>query len=111
MSAAVDVAEGRVLLPAALAEAHFAGIEAVVVLIDAERISILPVRHMAAGGCLLKRRNIAGDRVAAAPDVFRHVGLGDWRGEGLPARWSEAEGALQVPLPEDAKLLYTSQNQ
>lgn len=111
MSCAVEVIEGRVLLPADLAEAHFAGVEAVVVLIDAERISVLPVRFMAARGYLLKRRNVAGDRVAEAPDVFRHVGLGYSRGEGLPSHWSEAEGALQILLPDDAKLICTSQNQ
>ena len=111
MSATVDVVEGRILLPADLAAAYFAEVEAVVVLIDPDRISVLPVRHMAAGGCLLKQRNMAGDRVAAAPDVFRHVGLGAWQGKGLPALWSEADGALQIALPEAAKLIYISQKQ
>ena len=32
---------------------------------------ILPVRHAAAGGYVLKLRNSAGDRVVHAPDFFR----------------------------------------
>jgi hypothetical protein len=103
MSPTVEVRDGTVRLPAALVAAHFAGVEAVVVLIRAGAIEILPVRHMEAGGCLLKQRTRAGDRVASAPDVFRRCGLGEWRAEALPACWSPAKGALVVALPEAAK--------
>ena len=56
---------------------------------------------MAAGGCLLKIRNAAGDRVATAPDVFQAKGLAEWRGVGLAARWSSDRGALLIDLPPE----------
>lgn len=106
----VAVRDGSIHLPAAVVAAHLAGVEAVVALIRDEVLEILPVRHVAAGGCLLKLRNAAGDRVAAAPDLLRAFGLGDWRAEGLAARWCEERGALCVELPGSAKILVRSKN-
>lgn len=101
MSAAVDVRDGAVYLPASLVATYFPGIEAVVVLIRDGALEILPVQRMAAGGCLLKVRNAAGDRVASAPDVFHAHGLGAWHAEALPARWSRERGALRIDLPDN----------
>lgn len=86
-------------MSAAVADTYFAGIDAVAVLIDGDRLRILPVRHVAAGGCLLKRRNAAGDRVAAAFDVFAAHGLADCRIDALPAHWSREDAALVATLP------------
>lgn len=101
----IAVRDGSVHLPAALVEAHFAGVEAVVALVRDGALEILPVRHVAAGGCLLKRRNAAGDRVAAAADALRASGLGEWRVASLAADWSDERAALVAPLPRDAKIL------
>lgn len=102
MSAArVDVRRGAVYLPAELCARHFAGIDAVIVLIRERRLMVLPVMQATAGGCLLKIRNARGDRVAAAPDVFAANGLADFAAEGLPAAWSDEEAALIVALPEN----------
>ncbi len=109
--AAIAVRDGCVHLPAALVEAHFAGVEAVVVLVRDGALEVLPVRHVAAGGCLLKRRNAAGDRVAAAPDALRACGLGEWRAGSLAASWSAERAALVAPLPEDAKILCNTKNE
>ncbi len=98
VSALVSVRRGAVYLPAAVAEAYFRGIEAVVVLIRDGRLEVLPVYRMAAGGCLLKIRNAAGDKVASAPDVFAEHDLADWQGEGLEARWSAERGSLVIDL-------------
>jgi hypothetical protein len=98
VSARVDVRAGSVYLPAAVADVYFRGVEAVVVLIRDGGLEILPVRQMAAGGCLLKVRNAAGDRLASAPDVFFANGLGDWTAAGLEAAWSPERGSLRVPL-------------
>lgn len=106
----VTVREGSIHLPAGLVAAYLPGVDAVVALIRDDMLEILPVRHVAAGGCLLKLRNAAGDRVAAVPDVLRAYGLGDWRAEGLAARWCEKRGALCVPLPESAKMLVRLKN-
>ena len=99
MTARVAVRGGAVYLPAAVAETYFSGIDAVVLLIRDGALQILPVHRMAAGGCLLKVRNAAGDRVAATPDVFHANGLEAWAAEDLAARWSAAQGALVVDLP------------
>lgn len=75
-----------------------AGSMTVVMLIREDELHILPVHQMAAGGCLLKRRNAAGDRVASAPDVFGANGLETWCADGLEAVWSAEKGALIVAL-------------
>ena len=102
MTARVDVRNGAVYLPATVFDTYFQGVEAVVLLIREGSLQVLPVRQMAAGGCLLKVRNAAGDRVAIAPDVFRANGLADWEGQGLPARWSREQGALLIDTPKTA---------
>ncbi|MAW80696.1 MAG: hypothetical protein CMI63_10695 [Parvularcula sp.] len=99
MSATVAVRNGSVYLSASVVETYFRGIEAVIVLIRDGAVSILPVYQMAAGGCLLKMRNAAGDRVASAPDVFEANDLLSWQAQDLPASWSSEQGALIVPLP------------
>ena len=99
MTAKIDVRNGSVYLSAAVVETYFRGIDAVVVLIREGRLEILPVQRMAAGGCLLKIRNAAGDRVAAAPDVFHANDLEAWTADGLDARWSGERGALMAELP------------
>lgn len=101
MTARVDVRAGTVYLPAAVVQTYFRGIDAVILLIREGRLQILPVHQMAAGGCLLKIRNAAGDRVATAPDAFAAHGLADWSGQGLAARWSAEHGALLVDLPAE----------
>ena len=101
MTARVDVRAGSIYLPAEVYQTYFAGVQAVIVLIREGSLQVLPVRQMAAGGCLLKIRNAAGDRVATAPDVFQARGLAEWRGEGLAARWSSDRGALLIDLPAE----------
>lgn len=95
----VDIERGTVRFPAAVVARYFPTIEAVVMLIDGARLRILPVLHAANGGCLLKHRNAAGDRVAAAFDVFAANGLAEFQASALPALWSSEESALIVDLP------------
>ncbi len=102
MTTTVDIRRGAVYIAANVAETYFRGIEAVIVLISDGAVRILPVHAMAAGGCVLKRRTAAGDRVARAPDAFLANGLLEWEASGLHAEWSSAEGALIVRLPTDA---------
>ena len=98
MSARIDVRDGSVYLDADVVERYFKGIDAVIVLIREGELQILPVHRMAAGGCLLKMRNAAGDRVANSPDVFRANNLESWRADGLEAAWSAEKGALIITL-------------
>jgi hypothetical protein len=99
MSALVTVRDGSVYLPAAVVATYFRGIDAVVVLIREGTLMILPVHQATAGGCLLKLRNAAGDRVAQARDVFQDQGLLSQNLVDLPAQWVSEQGALCAVLP------------
>lgn len=100
MTAEIAVREGSVYLTAETVDTYFKGIDAVIVLIRDGQLQILPVRQMAAGGCLLKIRNAAGDRVASAPDVFAENSLSAWQSDVVEAAWSTELGALIAQLPE-----------
>lgn len=91
--AQVTLRRGALYLPSALYAAHFDGVAAVVLIGDGEDLWILPVRHVAAGGYVLKVRNAAGDRVVDAPDFLRHHGLADEE-RAHAARWSEERAGL-----------------
>jgi hypothetical protein len=56
----------------------------------------MPVRHVAAGGYLLKLRNGAGDRVVNAADFFRLNGLDDAVELHLLAFWCAERAGLVV---------------
>lgn len=73
---------------------YFAGLEAIILLRRDEDLLILPVRHAAAGGYLLKRRNGADDRVVTAPDFFRAHGLDDESEHILPVVWTTGAAGL-----------------
>lgn len=98
MGRTIDIKRGSIYISAEVYEVYFKGLEAVIVLIRDSKLMILPVRQMAAGGCLLKMRNAKGDRVATAPDVFEAHGLQDFSAEALEATWSSEDGALVVAL-------------
>jgi hypothetical protein len=99
MSAVITVSQGAVYLPASVVETYFKGINAVIVLIRDGVLMILPVHQATAGGCLLKLRNAAGDRVAQARDVFQDHDLLALSVTGLVAHWASDQGALCIPLP------------
>ena len=98
MTTFVEVKNGSIYLTAHVADTYFKGIEAVIILIRDNTIQILPVSQMAAGGCFLKRRNAAGDRVASAPDVFDANNLGEYCNAAMVAQWSSQDGALLINL-------------
>jgi len=107
----ISVRAGAVYLPAALVDKYFRGIDAVVVLIRDGRLMILPVHQATAGGCLLKIRNAAGDRVAQAHDVFQDMELVDLEAENLAARWDSQAGALCADLPAALQVKFTKQQE
>ena len=105
MSALIGVQNGSVYLSADVVDRYFRAIDAVVVLMRDGDLQILPVRQMASGGCLLKVRNAAGDRVAAASDVFAANELLHWSDEALEAHWSSEHGALLAKRSNESKAL------
>jgi hypothetical protein len=99
MTATLGIRDGSVYLPASVVATYFRGIDAVVVLIRDDMLMVLPVHQATAGGCLLKLRNAAGDRVAQARDLFQDRGVLDLKVNDLPARWVTEQGALCATLP------------
>ena len=98
MNKTIKIRRGSVYFSVDVYDTYFAGLEAVIILIRDDKLLVLPVMQMAAGGCLLKVRNASGDRVATAPDVFEAHGLTDFSAESVPVQWSSEEGALIAPL-------------
>lgn len=86
-------AQGYLQLPAELAERHFPG-DGLVALPRPPELWLLPTRGAAAGGLLLKRRNLRGDR-----SVLIREQLPEGTPPGpRPAFWDETNGALRVAL-------------
>lgn len=69
--ASVTLKRGALYIDQALYQRYFAGLSTVILLRREDDLLILPVRHAAAGGYLLKIRNAAGDRIVDAADFFR----------------------------------------
>ncbi len=98
----ITIRRGSLLLSAADCARFFCGLEAVVLLREGRDLLVLPVRHVASGGYVLKLRNSAGDRVVAAADFFRANGVGDEDELQLTARWDAQRVGLRalLALPE-----------
>lgn len=96
MTSAVRIARGALHISAALYAERFSGVEGVALLRRERALVILPVRHVLAGGFLLKQRNLAGDRVVDAPEFFRSNGVPEHETIDCMAAWSDSEAALVV---------------
>ncbi len=83
-------------LPAALCARHFSGCEGVILQWRAPELLIMPVRHAAAGGYLLKQRNRAGDRVIQAADFFHDHGLDGESERAVVGCWRPDVAALAL---------------
>ncbi|MGD5523857.1 hypothetical protein QUS88_22470 [Xanthomonas citri pv. citri] len=91
---AIRLERGSLYLSHEIYDRYFAGLEAVILLRREGDLFIMPVRHAAAGGYLLKLRNKHGDRVVHAPDFFREHGVDESNVLQFPASWSTTQGAL-----------------
>lgn len=92
--ARITIKRGSVYLTKDVYDRYFPGLETVILIRRGDDLLILPVRHAAAGGYLLKLRNGAGDRVVTAPDFFREHGFEDDCDLELPVLWSAENAAL-----------------
>lgn len=90
----VSLRRGALYLSCEVYDGYFAGLDTVILLRRDHDLCILPVRHAAAGGYLLKLRNKAGDRVVHAPDFFRECGVDENIALELSVVWSSERGAL-----------------
>ncbi len=93
-ASSVSLKRGALYVSCEVYDRYFAGLEAVILLRRDRDLCILPVRHAAAGGYLLKLRNKAGDRVVHAPDFFRECGIDESVTLELSVVWSAERGAL-----------------
>jgi hypothetical protein len=93
-ASAVSLKRGALYLSHDVYDRYFAGLETVILLRRDRDLCILPVKHAAAGGYLLKLRNRAGDRVVYAPDFFREHGIDESIALELSVVWSSERGAL-----------------
>ena len=73
---------------------YFAGLSSLILLRDGTDLVVMPVRHGAGGGYVIKLRNGAGDRTVDAADFFRDNGIDDAIDMTLPATWSDDRAAL-----------------
>lgn len=97
----IAVRDGAIYLPCAVVDTYFRGIDAVIVLIQQHELMVMPVHQATAGGCLLKVRNAAGDRVVQARDVFQDQDLLDFATDNLTVAWHADKGALCADIKPD----------
>ncbi|WP_295558105.1 hypothetical protein [uncultured Hyphomicrobium sp.] len=88
------VRRGALHLTRQVYERFFATLDNVVLLRDGNDLVVLPVRHQAAGGYVIKLRSGAGDRSVTAADFFRDNGVDDEVHLTLSATWSDERAAL-----------------
>lgn len=87
--------KGYLHLPADLAQRYFPN-DALVALLHADELWLLPTRGPAAGGLLLKQRNRQGDRSVLIWEVLPP----DVQPGQLAALWDDEHGALRIRLPD-----------
>ncbi|RWE29557.1 hypothetical protein [Mesorhizobium sp.] len=90
----VRVSRGGLHLSGEGYEQHFSGISGIVLMRREADLLILPVLLAQAGGYLIKRKNLAGDRVAHAPDFFRANGIADDEEPELQVVWDRSEAGF-----------------
>lgn len=92
----ISFRDGRLYISFAASERYFAGSGSVALLRDGADLLVLPVRHAAAGGYILKMRNSAGDQVVTAPAFFDAQGATNTVGWSGAMSWREDRGALAL---------------
>lgn len=93
----ISIARGNIYLPREVCDVYFKGIECVALLSDEAGLLIVPLIQDAAGGSLLKVKNLRGDRVIHAQEFWRQHGLSEEFEERVyPVRWMSKRAALLV---------------
>ena len=100
--AILTLKRGSLYLSREVYDRYFPGLETIILLRRGDDLVILPVRHAAAGGYVLKLRNSAGDRVVHAPDFFREHHIDEGSEGTLAVQWSSENAGL---VATDAFLL------
>jgi hypothetical protein len=86
---------GYLILPVEIAAKYYPE-DACVAMIREDELWVLPIRSAAAGGLMLKQRNLEGDRSVlvweALPD--------DHQSGNFPATWDPENGAMRIDFQE-----------
>lgn len=94
MTCTITVKRGSLYVAHDTYETYFSGINGVILQRRAGDLVVLPVRHVASGGYVVKHRNALGDRVVAAPDFFRSQGVDEGFALDIAVEWNAALGGL-----------------
>ena len=93
----VTISRGSILLPISLYEKYLPTADLVALLNHENGVLIVPLIQGAAGGILVKMRNIKGDRVIQAEEFFRNHGLNErLEQERFPVRWISDRAGLLI---------------
>ena len=93
----ISIARGNIYLPLEVCDVYFQGIENVALLAHEAGLLIIPLMQNAAGGSLLKVKNLRGDRVVHAQEFWRQHGYNEEFEERIfPVRWESKRAALLV---------------
>jgi len=95
----VTIKRGSLLVPRAIYDRYFEAHEGAVLFDKGDRLCVLPVSG-AAGGILVKQKNLAGDRAIDATEFLRTRGWDDWGEYACDAGWDAELGALSLAMPE-----------
>lgn len=95
----IEIRRGNVYVEASVYATYFRGLESIILLRQDEKLLLLPVRHAAAGGLLLKVRNPHGDRVVHAQEFLRDQGVDERQEWTLPVQWDRRSAALVADWP------------
>lgn len=96
IAASIALKRGALYLSRDVCERYLAGLNTVILLRRENDLLILPVRHAAAGGYLLKVRNAAGDRMVDGVDFFRANDAYSADARVLAIAWSTELAALRA---------------
>ncbi len=102
-TAQIHIRHGNIYLTAEVYATYFNGLESLVLLKKDEALLLLPVRHVASGGLLIKLKNSRGDRVVHAQEFLRDQAVDEGLAWTLPVRWDSGLAALVArwPAPHD----------
>ena len=96
-STTIVLRRGSLYLSAQTCARCFSGLASVILLRRDEDLWIMPVRHAAGGGYLLKIRNAVGDRVINATDFFQEHGVNEDGERRFVVAWCSELAGLRVP--------------
>ncbi|HMU56490.1 MAG TPA: hydrogenase maturation protease [Nitrospira sp.] len=95
----ITIRRGSIYIGAGVHASYFGDLESLVLLRREDKLLLLPVRHAAAGGLLIKIRNPQGDRVVHAQEFLRGHGIDERQEWTVPVRWDAQAAALVADWP------------